>query len=335
MGIVNLASNYDDFKGRDVQGKLVMWLPGTPSDRRVRRCRRTWRRGAAAQPRQLHGAVARRGFGAEFRTSAAGARSGGRDADHAQDGPRPGEPGGYRRAGGSGAGPTRWRRTREPEWWRPRRAVAAADEATPQRPRRPTSTRRRTARGCASCRPDLRRRDFLRLSVQRRAAEVRGPARQRAEGRGAPAVHAVERQGHDQHRQHIRRALDPADQERRRHGRGHRSEAQGHVRALRRASRSRRLPDDAAGAAAEACRQAPADDAIFNGADDDGSGSTALLGIAKAFATGPKPKRSIVFVWHAGEEAGLLGSRYNADFPVVPLEKVAGAAQHRHDRPQS
>src|SRR4029079_1408576 len=63
-------------------------------------------------------------------------------------------------------------------------------------------------------------------------------------------------------------------------------------------------------------------DLIFNGADDDGSGSTALLGIAKAFATGPKPKRSIVFVWHAGEEAGLLGSRYNADFPVVPLEKV-------------
>jgi hypothetical protein len=70
------------------------------------------------------------------------------------------------------------------------------------------------------------------------------------------------------------------------------------------------------------CRQAPPDDAIFNGADDDGSGSTGLLGIAKAFATGPKPKRSVVFVWHAGEEAGLLGSHYNADFPVVPLEKV-------------
>ena len=63
-------------------------------------------------------------------------------------------------------------------------------------------------------------------------------------------------------------------------------------------------------------------DRIWNGADDDGSGSTALLGIAKAFATGPKPKRSVVFVWHAGEEAGLLGSRYMADFPVVPLEKV-------------
>jgi hypothetical protein len=63
-------------------------------------------------------------------------------------------------------------------------------------------------------------------------------------------------------------------------------------------------------------------DLISNGADDDGSGSTGLLGIAKAFATGPKPKRSVVFVWHAGEEAGLLGSKYNADFPVVPLDKV-------------
>jgi hypothetical protein len=63
-------------------------------------------------------------------------------------------------------------------------------------------------------------------------------------------------------------------------------------------------------------------DIISNGADDDGSGSTALLGIAKAFATGPKPKRSVVFVWHAGEESGLQGSRYNADFPIVPLDKV-------------
>ena len=63
-------------------------------------------------------------------------------------------------------------------------------------------------------------------------------------------------------------------------------------------------------------------DIINNGADDDGSGSTAMLAIAKAFATGPRPKRSVVFVWHAGEEGGLLGSRYNADFPGLPLEKV-------------
>ena len=63
-------------------------------------------------------------------------------------------------------------------------------------------------------------------------------------------------------------------------------------------------------------------DIISNGADDDGSGSTALLAIAKAFATGAKPRRSVVFVWHAGEESGLQGSRFNADFPVVPLDKV-------------
>jgi Zn-dependent M28 family amino/carboxypeptidase len=46
------------------------------------------------------------------------------------------------------------------------------------------------------------------------------------------------------------------------------------------------------------------------------------MGVARAFATGPKPKRSIVVIWHVGEEAGLLGSRYNADFPIVPLAKV-------------
>jgi hypothetical protein len=63
-------------------------------------------------------------------------------------------------------------------------------------------------------------------------------------------------------------------------------------------------------------------DLISNGADDDGSGSTGLLGIAKAFATGPKPKRSVIFVWHTAEESGLLGSRYMADFPVVPLANV-------------
>ena len=63
-------------------------------------------------------------------------------------------------------------------------------------------------------------------------------------------------------------------------------------------------------------------DYINNGADDDGSGSATLMGVARAFATGPKPKRSIVVIWHVGEEAGLLGSRYNADFPIVPLANV-------------
>ncbi len=63
-------------------------------------------------------------------------------------------------------------------------------------------------------------------------------------------------------------------------------------------------------------------DTINNGADDDGSGSAALMAVAKAFMTGPKPRRSIVLVWHTGEESGLYGSRYNADFPVVPLDRV-------------
>lgn len=63
-------------------------------------------------------------------------------------------------------------------------------------------------------------------------------------------------------------------------------------------------------------------DYINNGADDDGSGSATLMGVARAFATGPRPKRSIVLIWHTGEEAGLLGSRYNADFSIVPLDKV-------------
>ena len=64
------------------------------------------------------------------------------------------------------------------------------------------------------------------------------------------------------------------------------------------------------------------EDRIWNGADDDGSGSSALLAMAKAFMTGPRPKRSLVFVWHAGEEAGLLGSLRMADSPVVPLERI-------------
>jgi len=63
-------------------------------------------------------------------------------------------------------------------------------------------------------------------------------------------------------------------------------------------------------------------DSIYNGADDDGSGTVSVLSIAEAFAKGPKPKRSILFVWHAGEERGLWGSRYYVDNPTVPLKNV-------------
>ena len=63
-------------------------------------------------------------------------------------------------------------------------------------------------------------------------------------------------------------------------------------------------------------------DRVWNGADDDGSGTVTIMGVAKAFATGPKPRRSLVFVWHSSEEKGLLGSRYFADYPTVPMDKV-------------
>jgi len=65
------------------------------------------------------------------------------------------------------------------------------------------------------------------------------------------------------------------------------------------------------------------DDAICNGADDDGSGTTALLGMAEALAKAPtRPKRSILFVWHCGEEKGLWGSRYFVEYPTVPLNQI-------------
>jgi Zn-dependent M28 family amino/carboxypeptidase len=64
-------------------------------------------------------------------------------------------------------------------------------------------------------------------------------------------------------------------------------------------------------------------DAIYNGADDDGSGTTAVLAIAEALAkTSPRPKRSVLLVWHCGEEKGLWGSKYFTQFPTVPLAQV-------------
>jgi hypothetical protein len=65
-----------------------------------------------------------------------------------------------------------------------------------------------------------------------------------------------------------------------------------------------------------------ADGKIFPGADDDGSGTTAVLAIAHAMSLN-RPKRSVLVIFHAGEELGLLGSEYNTDYsPVVPLDKI-------------
>ena len=64
-------------------------------------------------------------------------------------------------------------------------------------------------------------------------------------------------------------------------------------------------------------------DSIYNGADDDGSGSMALLEIAERFATAPvKPKRSVIFAWHVGEEEGMLGSGFFTDHPTVKRDSI-------------
>jgi hypothetical protein len=69
-------------------------------------------------------------------------------------------------------------------------------------------------------------------------------------------------------------------------------------------------------------------DTVFNGADDDGSGSTAVLGLAHAFAEGAakgiRPKRTMIFLWVTGEEKGLWGSQYFNEFPPIDITKVVG-----------
>jgi Zn-dependent M28 family amino/carboxypeptidase len=65
---------------------------------------------------------------------------------------------------------------------------------------------------------------------------------------------------------------------------------------------------------------------VYNGADDDGSGTVALLEIAQAFMEAKKagmgPKRSVVFMAVSGEEKGLLGSEYYTDHPIVTLDQT-------------
>jgi len=64
-------------------------------------------------------------------------------------------------------------------------------------------------------------------------------------------------------------------------------------------------------------------DSISNGADDDGSGTVSVLEIAERIASlKVKPKRSILFVWHTGEEKGLLGSQYFTNHPTVTRDSI-------------
>lgn len=73
-------------------------------------------------------------------------------------------------------------------------------------------------------------------------------------------------------------------------------------------------------------RDPNAKDKVNNGADDDGSGTTGILEIARAFSQAKKDghgqKRSILFLSNVGEEKGLLGSEYYTDHPVIPLERT-------------
>ena len=68
------------------------------------------------------------------------------------------------------------------------------------------------------------------------------------------------------------------------------------------------------------------EDKIFNGADDDGSGTVATLEIAEAFMSAKKegngPRRSVLIMPVSGEEKGLLGSKYYTDHPIYPLENT-------------
>jgi len=65
-----------------------------------------------------------------------------------------------------------------------------------------------------------------------------------------------------------------------------------------------------------------AGDRIYNSADDNASGSAALLSIAEQMARGPRPKRTVIFLWDSGEEQGLWGTRWFVHRPPVPLANI-------------
>jgi Zn-dependent M28 family amino/carboxypeptidase len=62
-------------------------------------------------------------------------------------------------------------------------------------------------------------------------------------------------------------------------------------------------------------------DSIANGADDDASGSVTMLALTKSLVAA-RPRRSILLVWHVGEEKGLLGSSYFVDHATVPIDSI-------------
>lgn len=85
-------------------------------------------------------------------------------------------------------------------------------------------------------------------------------------------------------------------------------------------------PDEVLIISAHSDHEGYTEDAIYNGADDNGSGTAALLEMAQAFKKakneGFPPKRSIVFLHLTGEELNLTGSRYYSEHPIFPLQKT-------------
>jgi Peptidase family M28 len=68
-------------------------------------------------------------------------------------------------------------------------------------------------------------------------------------------------------------------------------------------------------------------DSIYNGADDDGSGTVAVLDIARDLVRGPRPRRTVVVLLSTGEEVGMLGTRWYLEHPVEPLERTVADFQ--------
>jgi Zn-dependent M28 family amino/carboxypeptidase len=68
-------------------------------------------------------------------------------------------------------------------------------------------------------------------------------------------------------------------------------------------------------------------DSIYNGADDDGTGTVAILEIARDLARGPAPRRTVVVLLSTGEEAGMVGTRWYLEHPAVPLEQTVADFQ--------
>jgi len=90
------------------------------------------------------------------------------------------------------------------------------------------------------------------------------------------------------------------------------------------------------GVAGRGVCQAVGADSICNGADDDASGTVAVIEIAKALAAGPKPHRTIIFAATTGEEVGLIGTRWYIAHPVVPLANMTANLEiEMIDRPDS